>query len=209
MRFVLRLLAVLLAASILSPAEAQTEYFTNGQPVVGLRGTTTTAEGQRAFGFGLEAMVTPKVGGTFSFSQSTAESDFEQLDVNVFSLGVQAYPARQGLDGAITLGMAFGLGILSGNGVDAKTINVGVQAAHVIGAAKPGVQLVPKAELALVLALAETTAAASQAIGVGMGIALRATPEFVIILEPNVSVAFGSGESQTFFGAAFGVGFSI
>ena len=209
----MRLLDLLRVAAcslcLFSPALAQTEYFTNGRPVVGLSGSRASADGQSAFGFGLEAMVSPKAGAAISFSRSTVEAGSREFEVNVVSVGVQAFPARQGSDGAVTLGVAFGLGFLNGNDTSAKTINVGVQAAHVIGGAKPGIQLVPKAELALVLALAETTAAASQALGVGLGVALRAAPAFVIFLEPNASISFGSGDSQTFLGGTFGIGFSL
>ncbi len=81
--------------------------------------------------------------------------------------------------------------------------------ARTLGGAELGIQLVPKAEVALVLALAETSAAAGQTVGFGLGVALRLAPDAVLFLEPTAALAFTEGESEAVFGGTFGLGFSF
>ncbi len=124
-------LLLLLALSVGIPSvKAQTEYFTNGKAGAGSSVSFLGGSGQNGFGVEFELMGSPRVGGTLSYAKTSVEQsggsfgDDTSFDVSAVGFGVQFFPGRQGIDGPLTIGLGFGLGLISE--VDATTLNVGL-----------------------------------------------------------------------------------
>ena len=208
MRPVLSLLATVILALSPSTAEAQAEYFTGGESVAGGEASFVRADEQRGLGVGVEALFSPRLGVAVSYARSTFQQpdgrfgEGETLDASAFTLGLQLYPSRQGLDQPITTGLGLGVGRTQG----ATTFNAAILVARAIAATGdgPGFQLVPKVEAALSVALAGGTTVSAQTLSAGIGIAGEVARGAFVFVEPTVAVAIAQDESQTFVGGTFG-----
>ncbi|MEM1043098.1 MAG: hypothetical protein AAGI91_10770 [Bacteroidota bacterium] len=208
MRFAFLLL--LLASS--TAARAQTEYILDGRPSAGFGLALLTGDGQSGFGVGLEALATPRLGASLTYSSTTAEvtEDFggpSEVEARAFSVGLRVYPGRQGLDGPVTVGLGIGIGRLME--AEALALNVGAVLARAFGPPEAGILFVPKLELGLVLALSEAAAAAAQTLSAGLGVGLQVSPGTFLTLQPSAAITLNNQETDLLLVGTVGLSIAL
>lgn len=190
----------------ITPAQAQGEYFTQGEQVIGVGGFLLREDGVRGSGLQLEGMVSSRVAFSFGIGQTNVEAvrdvdafDEDAYDLTSWSLGAAVYAGRQGVDGPLTIRAGLNVGRTTvgqedGDGgideVGAIVLSPSVGIAHMVTPPEAPFAVVPNIGGAVTLLLAEPGADAAFSLGLGVGLGIRFAPTFVLAFEPGLSFVF-------------------
>lgn len=191
---------LLLVLSLATPAEAQAEYFVDGERVGGVGGFVQRQDA--AIGASVQAgvMVSKRVALSVSGGQTRVDDPYEgDLYVSTFTAGATVYAGRQNIDGPLTVAASFGIGrVAVDDDAYATPISAGFGIGRDLMPSGSPVAVVPSLQAALLLLLGDA-ATSSATLGAGLGLGLRMSPAVVFAFEPGLSLDLGPGDSEFAF----------
>ncbi|MEP0545782.1 MAG: hypothetical protein ABJF88_02540 [Rhodothermales bacterium] len=227
MRSILRLLAVLLVTSVFSPAEAQTEYFTEGERLIS--GSTFVQQGEDLRGVGFEVEIAPSSRVAFTFGYGGADAEMvagsdgirEDGEIVTWSGAITGYPLRQGEGGAFTLGVGVGVGHTRSTVTlrfqefverfdnSAITLTANLLAAGVVTKAESPIRGVLQVQAGAAMLLGESDVAYAQLIGAGFGAGFAVSPRVLVVVEPAALVTISSGATTITLVGSLGLAYAF
>lgn len=218
---------VLLVASAVSSAEAQTEYFIGGERLVS--GSTFVQEGEDLSGLGFEVEIAPSSRVAFAFGYGRADADIgagsddieDEGEIVTWSGAITGYPLRQGEGGPFTLGVGVGVGHTRSSvtlrfrefvqrfEASAITLTANLLAAGVVTNAESPVRGVLQVQAGAVMILGETDVAYAQLFGAGFGAGFALRPDVLVVVEPSALVTISSGETAITLVGALGLAYAF